>query len=403
MRILTMSYEFPPLGGGGSKVAQGLASELARTGHAVDVITMGYGDLPRNEEIDGVRVSRMPCIRKAVDVSHPHELASYMIWALPAALKSAKNNSYDIIHCHFIVPDGVVGIWPSRRSGIPLVVTAHGSDVPGYNPDRFKSLHSLISPAWRAAVRAIDQIVSPSDFLRGLLLQSEPGARVVTVPNGFDLARFDDGRERSRSILVVSRMLERKGVQDVFHALAGKDFGFELNVVGTGPYLDTLVELSRELGLEVNFHGWLDNDSADLKNLFETSEIFVFPSLAENFPMVLLEAMAAGLAIVTTNQTGCLEVVGDAALCVAPGDRRAIGNAVETLATDQALRRRFGRAARDRLVEHFNWPVVARQYVEVFEDAIARTQKRAAAAEPTLSGPRSSYTDSSQARPRKQR
>lgn len=354
---------------------QGLSTEFVRMGHDVDIITMAYRGLPREEEVAGYHVHRVPCIRKSVDVSHPHELASYMMRALPAALRLGKQKAFDILHCHFILPDGLVALWVSRKLGIPLVVTAHGSDVPGYNPDRFKLLHRLISPVWRAAVRAIDQIACPSRFLERLILEHEPGAKTVAIPNGLSLAKFDASHDRRQSILVVTRMLERKGVQDVLRALSGTDLGFEINVVGTGPYLDTLVELSDELNMDVKFHGWLENDSDELKALFESSAIFVFPSHAENFPLVLLEAMAAGLAIVTTNQTGCREVVGEAALCVPPGDERAIRKALEKLSVDEELRLRLGSSARDRLEQHFSWPAVAQQYVTVFDDLTSRDDR----------------------------
>lgn len=371
MRVLTLSYEFPPLGGGGSKVVQGLSAEFVRMGHEVDVITMAYRDLPREEEVHGAHIHRVPCIRNSIDISHPHELATYMFRALPAALKLGKRKTFDILHCHFILPDGLVALWVSRQLNIPLVVTAHGSDVPGYNPDRFKILHKLISPMWRAVVRRIDQIVCPSRFLAELILKHEPRARTVAIPNGLDLDKFQASRSRKQSILVVTRMLERKGVQDVFRALSGTDFGFEINVVGTGPYLATLIDLADVLKLDIKFHGWLDNDSDELKELFEVSSIFVFPSHAENFPLVLLEAMAAGLAIVTTNQTGCREVVGDTALCVPPGDEAAIRGALERLVTDDELLRRLGSAARQRLEEQFSWPAVAQQHLSVFDDLIS--------------------------------
>jgi glycosyltransferase involved in cell wall biosynthesis len=275
------------------------------------------------------------------------------------------------MHCHFIIPDGLVALAIRRRFRIPLVVTAHGSDVPGYNPDRFKALHRLISPVWRAAARSIDTIACPSRFLEQLLLQREPAARTVTIPNGFDLTKFAATKSRTKSILVVTRMLERKGVQDVLRALAGTDLGFELQIVGTGPYLDALKELARQLRVDARFHGWLDNNSDELKALFETSSVFILPSHAENFPLVLLEAMAAGMAIVTTGQTGCREVVGDAALLVPAGDEAVIRGALQQLVSDAGLRERLGREARARVENLFSWPSVASQYMDVFEGLIA--------------------------------
>ncbi|MCG8369873.1 MAG: glycosyltransferase family 4 protein [Proteobacteria bacterium] len=371
MRILTLSYEFPPLGGGGSKVAHGLSAELVRGGHDVDIVTMGFRGVPKEETIDGARVHRVRCLRRALDVSHAHELASYMPGALSTASRLCRQNRYDLMHCHFIMPDGIVALRLRQRFGLPLVVTAHGSDVPGYNPDRFINMHRIISPAWRAIVRSIDTIVCPSKYLEDLLLKAEPRANTLTIPNGFDLDRFRADRPKRNSILILTRMLERKGVQDVLHAIAGTDVDYELNIVGTGPFLDELVALDRKLDTNANFLGWLDNDSDELRQLIEESAIFAFPSHAENFPLVLLEAMAGGAAIITTDQTGCKEVVDSAAIRVPAADPQALRRAIESLARDPQRRRQLGREARRRVEEHFGWPTVAARYLSTYRDAIA--------------------------------
>jgi glycosyltransferase involved in cell wall biosynthesis len=129
--------------------------------------------------------------------------------------------------------------------------------------------------------------------------------------------------------------------------------------------------------VNVRFTGWLDNASPELRELYETSSVFVFPSEAENFPVVLLEAMAAGLAIVTSDATGCAEVVGDAAVLVPPRDAGAIKAALRRLFEDDARRCELGRAARARLEANYSWLAVAQRYVEVYErHAGARTSGR---------------------------
>jgi glycosyltransferase involved in cell wall biosynthesis len=92
-------------------------------------------------------------------------------------------------------------------------------------------------------------------------------------------------------------------------------------------------------------------------------------SESENFPMVLLEAMTAGLAIITTRSTGCEEVVGDAALLVAPKDAEAIRAALITLADNPDLSDQLGKDAYSRVLQNFDWPIVAEQYVKVYSRA----------------------------------
>ena len=371
MRLLMLCYEFPPLGGGGSRVAFGLSKELARLGYEVDLVTMGFRGLPPVEFVGGVRVHRVRCLRRRADRCTAPEALSYLLAALPAVWRLVRRRRYDFLHAHFIFPDGLIVWLVQRATGVPYVITAHGSDVPGHNPHRFVTAHRLLAPVWNAVVRDAAQLVCPSDRLRSLISASSPEARTTVIPNGINVADFtgSNGDKYARRILIVGRMVEGKGVQHVLAALEGfskKDY--ELHIVGDGPYLPALRELAQRQDAVATFWGWLDHDSSNLKTLYETSSIFVLPSEAENFPVVLLEAMASGLAIITTEGTGCAEVVGDAALLVSPKDPGAIKHALSRLIRDVALQRALGAAGRRRLTEHFSWAMVAQQYARLYAE-----------------------------------
>jgi glycosyltransferase involved in cell wall biosynthesis len=374
MRILTLSYEFPPLGGGGSKVVAGLSRQLASLGHTVDVITMGYRGLPRREQVDGVTVYRVPCLRFSTSVCTPPELASYLCSAIPLALRLARENRYDINHTHFIFPDGLAALLVKKRTGLPYVVTAHGSDVPSFNPHRFRLMHRLLGPVWQRVVAGADRIISPSRHLSHLIRQSRDATRIDLIPNGIDPTRYRADRPRARRVLVVSRLFERKGVQHLLQALDGLQVDHQVEIVGSGPYLPALKSMAGQLSTSISFRGWLDGASPELKELYETSSIFVLTSEMENFPIVLLEAMAAGLAIITTRGTGCDEVVGDAAVLVQPRDPRGLRNALVRLMRDPELCRRLGMAARARLEQKFGWPAVARQYLQTYSASVDGAQ-----------------------------
>jgi glycosyltransferase involved in cell wall biosynthesis len=161
-------------------------------------------------------------------------------------------------------------------------------------------------------------------------------------------------------------MFERKGVQYLLQALSAMPHEFDVHVVGDGPYLDTVKNLATQLQVPAKFYGYVDNDSPELRSLYETSSVFVFTSESENFPIVLLEAMAAGAAIVTSAGTGCAEVVGDAAILVPPRDSQALRAALERLSRDPDLVKRLGQAARERVVTRFGWERVIELYLEVY-------------------------------------
>jgi glycosyltransferase involved in cell wall biosynthesis len=367
VRILTLNYEFPPLGGGGSPVSFELGRELVAQGHEVDVVTMGFDGLPAREVVAGINVYRVPCLRRRRELCRTHEMASFVLAALPTVARLAASRRYDVNHTHFLVPTGLLARLLKGWTGLPYVVTVHGSDVPGYNPDRFGLQHRLLGPLWKSIVNAADEVISPSQFLRDLVQRRAPGHPVSIIPNGFRYDRFRADRAKDRRILLVSRMLPRKGVQYLLAALPQVDLhGFAVDIVGDGPYLATLRQMAAELRLPVRFWGWLDNGSSELKGLYERASIFAFTSEAENFPTVLLEAMAAGQAIVTSNGTGCPEVVGDAALLVPPRRPDRLAEALGRLVRDDELRARLGATARARVEREFGWPSIARRHVELY-------------------------------------
>lgn len=372
MRILKISYEFPPLGGGGSKVVFGLGRELVRLGHEVDLVTMGFKGLPSFEMVDGINVHRVPCIRLSESICRPWEMASYMVPARLVLNRIIKKKPYDINHTHFIFPDGVLSSYLSRSKNLPFVVTAHGSDVPGYNPNRFIALHRWLGPLWRRVVGDARRVVSPSHNLADLIHVQDPQIPVTVIPNGIDLQEFDLSKRGHNRVLVVSRIFERKGVQYLLQALEGLQVPLTLDIVGEGPYLDDLKQIASRINtrVDIHFHGWVEGDSSRYHEFFEKSNIFVLPSQAENFPVVLLEAMSASLAIITTLGTGCAEVVGNAAVLVPPLDPDAIKSALLDLYEYPAKGEGLGAAARGRLERRFVWPVVADQYLQVYGEVV---------------------------------
>jgi glycosyltransferase involved in cell wall biosynthesis len=354
---------------------RGLAGELVAAGHDVDLVTMGFRELPREEETEGIRVHRVPCLRRKEFVCTAPEAATYAASAFPAVLRLAAEARPDIVHAHFIFPDGFLAWSTRRRTGLPYVITAHGSDVPGYNPHRLKAAHRLLAPLWSSVTGGARRIVCPSESLRSLVARRGRGDRTVVVPNGIDPGRFDPNRKKNERILVATRMLERKGVQHLLAALARFPRPVGVDIVGDGPFLPELRRMARELGVDARFTGWLDGGSPELKELFETSGIFVFPSEAENFPNVLLEAMTAGMAIVTTAGTGCAEVVGDAAVLVPPKDPAAIREALPALLDNPALREILGTAARVRVEKLFSRRAVAGRYAEIYGEVVAADRR----------------------------
>jgi glycosyltransferase involved in cell wall biosynthesis len=367
MKILMLNYEYPPVGGGGATVAAQLCEHLVNLGHSVDVVTMRYNNLPHKEKINGVQIYRTPSYRSRADICKTHEMATYILGGRKPALQLARENQYDIIHAHFIIPTGPLAKWLHQKTGIPYLITCHGSDVPGYNPDRFGWQHKLLMPHWKKLVRQAQTLVSPTQSLADLMKSHCPDLDITIIPNGYEASAFDTTRKRNRSILLCSRLLPRKGFQYVIEAVKDLELDWDIHIIGEGPFRQSLEEMAQESKTKITFHGWLDRDHPMFRELYETSSIFVFPSEMENFPTVLLEAMSAGCAIITSTAGGCPEVVGDAGILVEPKNINSIRNNLLNLINNSEKRNALAIAGILR-VQKFSWQHVSQQYVSLYNN-----------------------------------
>lgn len=365
MKILCINYEYPPIGGGGASACKGLVESFIKEGHEVDLVTSGMKGLPEYEVVNGVHIYRVSCVRRHKHYAGTFELISQVLPSYHKAIELISKKKYDINHTHFIVPSGLVSYLIKRKTGLAYVITAHGSDVAGYNPDRFSLMHSIMGPLWRMIVRNSNGITAPSDFLKKLI-QKSMVTPVEVIPNGFHIRPIVKIQKENR-ILVVTRMFERKGIQYLIEALKDISTDWEVCIVGDGPYLPTLKKLADKLAVSVKFLGQVPNDQ--VFDIYLRSKIYVFPSMVENFPVVLLEAMAAGCAVITSTAPGCAEVVGNAAIKVEAGSVEPLRRALLSLINNQQEVNRLGQLGRER-VNNFAWPIVTGRFVNVFDKII---------------------------------
>lgn len=373
-----MNYEFPPLGGGAGDATKTMARALVSRGLTVDVVTMGARGLKPQEIVDGVSVYRVKSLRKKKETAETIEMISFVLAAIPVVLKLTKKNKYDLVHSHFIIPTSILAYILKKIRKLPYLVTVHGSDVPGYNPDRFTFEHLFSRPFLKLIVKDAAVVIPLSDYLKGLIERNiSSRCKLKVLSNGIDPNRFSTAAVKNNWLLLSGRHLKRKGFQYLFKAAESLELkGWEIHVAGDGPYRANLVEAAKSVKVKVVFHGWLDKNSTELKTLYEKSKIFVMPSKAENSPISLLEAMNAALAIITANTTGCKEAVGDTALLVSPEDPDQIKECVSRLVQDQALIERLSLAARQRAREKFSLDQVIDSYLEIYKRIAVNQESR---------------------------
>lgn len=364
MKILLLNYEFPPLGGGSSSVTREIGKRYVQRGHSVDVVTMGFGDLPKKEDVDGMMVFRVPSLRRRVEICRVHELASYIYSARRFLTNRLKHTHYDVNHTHFLLPTGLVARAMKRRFGLPYIVPGHGSDIPGYNPDRFRWTHRVTQPTLRRVGGDASRIIVMSNYLADLVRENVADyapEHLIKIPNGIDSEEFRPG-EKKNIILSTGRLLRRKGFQHLIRAVSDVDIAYEVHICGDGPMLDELRAAAARSRTKIVLHGWVENQSEYYRDLLSSAAIYVLASERENSSIALLEGMSAGCATITTNAAGCPETLGDAGVLVQPASADDLRQAILSIVANDDLRLALQQRAVERVRSVFDWDRIVDRY-----------------------------------------
>ena len=312
MRILTVIYEFPPIGGGGGRAAYDICKELVSRGHDVTVLTAHMHGLPFQNSEDGIRVVRISSLRKEPFRATFFTMLAYVLAGLWAGLRLIYIHRPDIIHTHFAVPSGALAWTLSVLTGIPYVLTAHLGDVPGGVPEKtgkwFRWLEPFTKPIWKRAKK----VVAVSEFTRQLAL-IHYAVDVQVIPNGVDVLHLvpaEIKRSKQPHLVFAGRFVYQKNPIAIIKILSQvKDLDWTCSMLGDGPMFgDVKKEIARN-GMADRFilPGWVTPE--DVLAQFSQSDILFMPSFSEGLPVVGVQALAKGLAIVASRIGGFLDLV----------------------------------------------------------------------------------------------
>ena len=313
---------------------------------------------------------------------------SGVVVVLASAVRSARSllarSAYDVVHVHWVVPNGPIGALAARGSAVPLVVSAHGSDL------AVSERSAAVGRATRWSLGRAAAVAAPSGDLlqraqalgaRGRLEQIAYGADAdaMSAPPGVGFALRERLGLTPDDIVVagIGRLLRVKGFEYLVaaHAHALEEFPqLRLVLVGDGDERGRLEERVRALEIadSVRFAGTAARD--EIPAYLSAADIVVVPSVryegyVDGLPNVALEAMAAGRPLVATDVGGLPELVrqGITGVLVAEKDPSALADGILELARDPDLRERLGAEARREICEERSWESVGRRYVELYE------------------------------------
>lgn len=370
MRILFLNYEFPPIGGGGANATSYLFREFARIPEvSIDCVTSAWRSGDCEEPFaTNIRLFRLDVGKRELHYWTQREVLIWLLRGNQEVKRLMSQNKYDVCHAFFGFPSGMVS-WLQRKK-MPYLVSLRGSDVPGFNP-RFTTQYLLLKPLFRKIWSASGAVVANSEGLQRLARSFMPELNIDVVPNGINTAEFtvENSLERTPGkILCVSRLVERKGVQDLVAAMPGilaNAPHAHLVIVGEGDLLETLKSRCRELAIadKVDFRGYVAHK--DLPQIYNSAELFVQPSFYEGMSNTVLEAMSCGLPIIATGEGGREELLRENALMSPYGDSSAMAEEVAGLFSNPQKMTMMGQTSRN-IANHYSWSAVAQSYLDIY-------------------------------------
>lgn len=279
----------------------------------------------------------------------------------------------DLIHAHWIFPQGSIAVLFGKWLNIPVIVTAHGGDA-------YSLQNSVMAKLKRWSIQNCSTWTSNTLATSQAVGNKLPNPEII--PMGINCRWFSSGISFNKSpdqfvLLFVGRLVEIKGLRDLITAFSLLNESFqiktELWIIGDGAERKALETLTRTLNLtsRVTFYGRLPNDQ--LPDYYATADIFIAPSIVdssgneEGQGVILLEALACGTAIISTRTGGIVEVLehGKTGLLVNPGDPHELKEAIERLLINKGLRESLSSEGK-KIVQNYDWAVIAGKFSDLY-------------------------------------
>jgi glycosyltransferase involved in cell wall biosynthesis len=380
MNILQVIAYFTPQKGGDVNVCYNLSKQLARRGNEVTIVTTDYEldkEFVASIEKEGVKVIPFHCIA---------DICAFLVTPSIKRWLKLNINKYDIIHMHnFRSYQNNVVCHYAVKNRVPYVLQAHGSVLPYFAKIQLKKLYDFV---WgyeilRGAAKAI---ALTSTEVNQYIEMGVDENKLELIPNGIDLTQYKNlpsyGGFRNqfninsneKIILFLGRIHKIKGLEllvDAFAELLKKIYDCKLLIVGPDDgYLPVLKKQTIDLGIEnkVLFTGPLYGK--DKLKAYSDADVFVLPAVYDCFSVTLLESMACGTPIVTTNNGDKLDWIHNKAGIVVDYDKAQMCSAIYKILKDDSLRKNFAAEGKRSVREIYNWGNIVEEIIELYEKVL---------------------------------
>lgn len=311
--------------------------------------------------------------------------------ALSAGKRLSAVKKYDLIHAHWLLPNGFIAMKLAKKAGIPFAVSLHGSDITVAERPIFKVIA-------RAILRRASWVSACSEDLRirAINLGCDPD-KIVTIPYGVDTILFNPDASRmsklrrmlkdnlksgDKIVLAVGRLVEKKGfihLVEAMEQLLKKRRDVLCIIAGDGDLKKQLRQTIYDLGIAKNviMAGNVQRDELPL--YFSGCDILAVPSVrdkkgnVDGLPNVLMEGLSSGRAVIASNIAGIPNVIEDGVngLLAEPGNAKQIADAIVKLVDDGPMRRKLGAEARRQCLNRYTWKIIGKKYADGLKTILA--------------------------------
>lgn len=407
MRICVLTSSFPRFSGDPAGVfIYNLSLCLSRKGVEVEVISPHDFGYNYSESRDAIRIHRFPyfyppkyqrlCYGAGIlqnikrDVLARIQLPSFVITNVLYSLWMIKKRHFDVIHAHWSLPQGLVGILCKKLFKVPCITTIHGSDMYGLKFPLLRLLNAKV-------IKYSDVCTANSKATARVACETYGTKNIEIIPVGVDdtfffkRTRNADAIKRElgidgRVVLFIGRLIDLKGVDYLIKAtpeVLKRCPDINVLLVGSGPQKEYLMNLSKDLGVE-NRVVFIDKVPQDeILKFYAIASVFVLPSIVnargetEGLGVVLLEAMASGVPVIGSNVGGIPDIItdGETGLLARQKDHNDLAKKIVILLSDEELRKNVTENALRCVKRNFSWEVIADRFVRIYEDLIGRNKQ----------------------------
>jgi len=306
-------------------------------------------------------------------------LPGFLLGQYLAARRVLRHRHVDVIHAHWLIPQGLVAWRLRQRTGVPYLVTSHGGDLFGLRGRWSTALKRRVAAA-ASAMTVVSSAMRDEAARIGL----HP-PRLDVLPMGVDLReRFVVDPEAPRAhaeLLFVGRLVAKKGLVhllDALPAVLAQDPQVELRIAGFGPEEAALRAQAQRLGIAAQVHFLGAVAQADLPALYRRASLFVAPFVRdahgdqEGLPVVLMEAIGCGCPVLVGEVAGIHDLLGatGAEVCLKPADTAALAAAIVKTLADPGQAQTRAQAMREAAARWIDWHPIADGYARLLRTCI---------------------------------